>query len=393
MTRFTPVVDRISYGGAMIGQEEKDAINAVINSQGGRRWTIGPESEAFERELAEVTGVKHAVVLNSGSSALLVALAALKLPKGSDVIIPALNFPTAFNAILQNGYTPVVVDIDKETLNISLEQVEELIKRDYAIKAVVAVNIASNPVDLIRLRKIVGPSVKIVLDNCDGYGTLISNKFVDTLADVSCVSFHAAHIITMGEGGAILTSNEDIYSAASKMREWGRASGTDKIYEYPGFPDDYRERYVYEEIGYNMKPLELQCAMGRIQLKKLSEFRRKRIKNYERLMEEFEGVSAFETVKVKADYATVCWFSFPFICRGVKRKLVMETLEKNNIECRTIFSGNILLHPAYKDVDCKRPFDPYPHATDIMHNGVFISVHPSITEKMIEFIGDLIWKF
>jgi len=265
--KFTPIVDRVSYGGALIGQEEKDAINAIIDSQGGRRWTIGEESVALEKELAEATGVKRAVLTNSGSSALLVAMTALHLPKGSKVIIPAVNFPTAFNAIIQTGCIPVVVDVDR-TLNLDLDEVKNAIVAYPEIEAVIAVDIAGNPVDLLKLRDIVGGR-KIILDDCDGYGTLLHGVPIEQFADVSCVSFHAAHIITMGEGGAVLTDDEEIANRAFKIREWGRESGSDKIYKYPGFPDDYKERYVYTEIGYNVKPLELQCAMGRIQLQKV----------------------------------------------------------------------------------------------------------------------------
>lgn len=647
---FRPKIDRVEYGGAIITQEERDAIFKVIDSQGGRRWTIGPESEALEIELAQKTGVKRAVLTNSGSSALLVALAALKLKKGANVVIPALNFPTAFNAIIQNGYHPVVIDVDKNML-LDLDAMEELVKT-WKIEAVVAVNIASNPVDLERLREIVGPDVKIVLDNCiargtlvktingdipieniqvgdmvltrrgykkvlrtmykgvqpvierfgvtatpdhkfittdgkkelnvlqpsdilytcnsdikaistidiqnqntgikesigtvqagdmdiytdingkmntekyqkdilsttktathltmilkilkpllrknilgdtfqkmedwilpiitlikqgsehlnginqtlvnsftpntisgygllernqptlalsvganikhtgrqnpsiaqgsvsqeaevydltvddaheffangvlvsncDGYGTLIGDKFVENFADISCVSFHAAHIITMGEGGAILTDNEELADRSKKMREWGRASGTDKLYVYPGFPKDYRERYVYEEIGWNLKPLELQCAMGRVQLKKLEAFRLARWHNYGRLKFEIDKLSQYETVHNLVD-SIVCWFSFPFYCRGVEREVVMQTLEENNIECRTIFSGNILKHPAYQKIDVSHPMNPnkdFKGADDVMFNGVFISVHPSITQEMIDFIVEVL---
>jgi dTDP-4-amino-4,6-dideoxygalactose transaminase len=147
--------DRISYGGAMIGPEEKEAINRVIDSQGGRRWTIGPESVAFEQELASVTGVKRAVVVNSGSSALLLSLTAFHFPKGSKVIIPACNFPTAFNSIIQCNLTPIVVDSDIKTLNLDLEEVKKAILKYPEIAAVIAVNIAGNPVDLLKLREIV----------------------------------------------------------------------------------------------------------------------------------------------------------------------------------------------------------------------------------------------
>lgn len=387
MKKFTPIKDRIEYGGAMLGIEEVQAVMNVMLSQGGKRWTVGPESIAFEEELAKKTGVKRAVVVNSGSSALLIALTALKLPKGSKVIIPAVNFPTAFNAILQCGYVPYVVDVDLKTLNLDLEEVKKAVQNE-KISGVIAVNIASNPNDLTTLRSIVGSDCKIVLDNCDGYGTLVNGEFAEVKADVSCVSFHAAHIITTGEGGACLTDDEELASRILKLREWGRATGTDDIYEYPGFPEDYRSRYVYEEIGFNMKPLELQCAMGRVQLKKLEDFREARLRNAKRMREIFTKYPQFQLIS-SPENAEVCWFSFPLLCKGIKRKLVMDTLEKNNIECRTIFSGNILRHPAYKDTVYVSHGEMV-NADVVMRDGMFLSVHPSITEEMLSFIDEVI---
>lgn len=389
MDNFIPNKTRIEYGGALCDWREREAMLNVFDSQGGKRWTIGIESVTFEKELAQNTGVKHAVVVNSGSSALLVALTALHLPKGSIVIVPALNFPTAFNAILQVGCVPYVVDIDPKTLLLDLEQVKQAVSGPYFIEAVIAVNIASNPVDLRALREVVGSKVKIVLDNCDGYGTTLDGgRYVERDADISCVSFHAAHIITMGEGGAVLTDNKDYAERALKIREWGRVSGSDKIYSYPGFPEDYRERYVYEEIGYNMKPLELQCAIGRVQLTKIGDFKVRRQKNYDLMYKALSKYSQLEMVKVP-DNAEVCWFSFPFYCRGIKRSQLMDHLEKHNIECRTIFSGNILRHPAYEGITTIHDGD-MPHADDVMWNAMFLSVHPSITEEQINFIDQCI---
>lgn len=386
MKKFTPRKDRIEYGGAMIGKAEREAVMRVLDSHGGRRWTLGPESEAFEKELAHVAGVNHAVVTNSGSSALLIAIAALKLPKGSKIVIPAVNFPTAFNAIIQNGHIPVVVDVDLETLNLSLADVAKAIRILPDIAAVIAVDIAGNPVDIPALRQIVGWHRYIVLDNCDGFGTLLGGVMIDHLVDVSCASFHAAHIITMGEGGAVMTNNMEIANVARKMREWGRASGTDEIYEYPGFPDDYKARYVYEEIGYNMKPLELQCAMGRVQLKRLEEFRTKRLNNYNVLSESFNKTRRCLVVKNIQD-TTPCWFSFPILVKN--RKKVMAKFEANNVETRTIFSGNVLRHPAYKHVDYIQVSDL--HNSDIvMRDGMFLSVHPSLTLEMLEFMGSIL---
>lgn len=378
-----PIKDRIAYGGAMIEQEEKDAINMVINSQGGKRWTIGPESEAFEKELAETAGVKHAVVVNSGSSALLVAISALKLPVGSKVIIPALNFPTAYSSLLQAGLEPIVVDCDSDLL-LDFTAVKYALSIMPDIKAVVAVHIAGNCVDLPALREIIGDRI-IISDNCDGFGGTLNGKFIDTYADVSCVSFHAAHIITMGEGGAVLTDNDEIAKVARKKREWGRVSGSDTLTTYEGLPDDYRERYVYDEIGYNLKPLELQCAMGRVQLKRLPFFKNKRVENYNKLKDIFSQYTEFLVVEGQEGN---CWFGFPFLCVGISRKKVMDFFESMNIETRTIFSGNILRHPAYKHTGVQ--VSDLFMSNYVMGSGMFISNHPSLTQEQIDFIAQAV---
>lgn len=375
---FRPVKDRVEYGGCLIDQREVKAINKVIANQGGKRWTIGPNSVAFEKELAEKVGVKYSVVVNSGSSALLVAIHSLKLPKKAKVIIPALNFPTAYSSVLQAGYTPVVVDCDLTSLNLSLEEVEKAIKTHPDIKAVVAVHIAGNCVDLKKLRKIVKHRI-IVSDNCDGLGGTLDGKYIDTYSDVSCVSFHAAHIISMGEGGAVLTNNEKIATTARKMREWGRASGSDTLTKHKGFPPDYRERYVFDEMGWNLKPLELQCAMGRVQLTKLEKFKKMRLKNYKRLL---KGLKGTKLEPIEGDDEN-CWFSFPLLTK--ERPRVMEVFEKNNIETRTIFSGNILRHPAYSN----KPYIRFGHLSNsnrVMKEGMFLSVHPSLLPEMVDYM-------
>lgn len=383
--KFTPVKDRIEYGGAMLDGREQAAINAVINSQGGKRWTIGPESVAFEEELAKEVGVAGSVVVNSGSSALLVAISALKLPKGSKVIIPALNFPTAYSSLLQNGLVPVVVDCELDTLNIDAWEVDKALRQHPDIKAVIAINIAGNCVDMELLSQIVddyNPNIKIILDNCDGLGGKLGGVYIEKYADVSCVSFHAAHIITMGEGGAVLSDDPEILTRARKMREWGRASGSDTLTKHVGFPPDYRERYVFDEIGYNVKPLELQCAMGRIQLKKLKAFKKARKKNYDSLRKIFSKFSSVKLMDTTMG-ADPCWFSFPLLVEN--RPEVMGFFEANNVETRTIFSGNILKHPAYKNTEHIQ-IGTLENSNYVMEHGMFLSVHPSLTPEMLKFI-------
>jgi len=392
MNSFAPIKDRIEYGGCLVGKEERDAILRVIDNQGMRRWTIGEESVLFEKELAKKAGVAHAVLVNSGSSALLAGISALKLPKKSKVIIPALTFPTAYSSILQAGLIPVVIDCNKETLNIDIDSMVEALRKHPDTAAVVAINIAGNVVNLPLVREymdLFNPNMKLILDNCDGFGATINGRFAEQYADVSAISMHAAHIISMGEGGAVLTNITDVADRARKMREWGRSSGSDTITKLEGFPPDYRERYVFEEIGYNLKPLELQCAMGRIQLRKLAGFKKDRLKVHNRLTKIFSKSPYFELVKQEFQYSEPCWFAFSFHCVGIKRERVMQVFEENNIETRTIFSGNILRHPAYKN-------EKHIKATSlkncdyVMENSMFIGSPPFYSKEQLDFIEKVV---
>lgn len=378
--------DRIEYGGCLVGQEEEDAILRVIRQQGRRRWTIGPESVELEKELAEKMGVKYAVLVNSGSSALLAGTLALKLPPLSKVIIPALTFPTAYSSLLQAGLIPVVIDCDKDTLNISYTEVENAIEKHPDVKAVVAISIAGNTVDLPLLRRIVGDR-KIIFDNCDGAGATINGKPAETYADVSAISMHAAHIISMGEGGAVLTDDKNIADTARKIREWGRASGSDTLTTLEGFPSDYRERYVFDEIGYNLKPLELQCAMGRVQLKKLDEFKRMRKEVHDKLDNVFQKYSFIEPIMEDVGEGN-CWFAYAFHCTGIPRARIMEFMEEMNIETRTVFSGNILRHPAYKNEAYIKPAK-LDNCDYVMENTMFIGSPPFYTDEQIEYIDQV----
>lgn len=387
-----PIKERIEYGGCLVGQEEEEAILKVIRQQGRRRWTMGPESVAFEQELAKKTGVKYATLTNSGSSALLAGIQACKFPKGSKVIIPALTFPTAYSSILQAGLVPVVVDCNKNTLNLDYGAVSSALEQQTGVVAVLAINIAGNTVDMERLRNTINfynPNVRIILDNCDGYGGKIEGKFVDAYADVSCISMHAAHIISMGEGGAVLTNDRDIAERVRKIREWGRASGSDTLTKHEGFPVDYRERYVFEEIGYNLKPLELQCAMGRIQLTKLSTFVKERRRVHDALTKIFKKHPQFELVVEDAKDVAHCWFAFAFHCVGIPRRIVMDYLESMNIETRTVFSGNILRHPAYKN-EIHTVVGDLNNCDYVMENTMFIGSPPFYTEEQLAYIDAVV---
>jgi CDP-6-deoxy-D-xylo-4-hexulose-3-dehydrase len=388
-SRFFPGKTRIKYGGAVVDKKEITAIQKVLNRNW---WTLDEEGIKFEKELAKVTGVKHTLFTNSGSSALLLAISSLQLEAGSEIIIPAVNFPTIVSACMLNNLIPVFVDVDSDNLCLNLDKAKKAITSK--TKAIVVVDIAGNTVDLEKLSYFKNKKIITILDNCDGYGTTYKNKFVESYFDIAATSFHAAHIITTGEGGAVFTNNTTYYKTAKSLREWGRADDSDgiKVAKKAGLPDDYPGRYTYITRGFNLKPIELQAAMGRVQLKKLQRIKIARAKNYKLLSKGIESIP-FLKASVPPENASISWFSFPVTVkkphlRGKLRKF----LEENNIETRVIFAGNIVKQPAYQKGNYKVS-GSLENSDTVLNDSFFVSVHPTITHEMIDFIINCLKKF
>lgn len=388
--KFKPVKDRVHYGGAVITNEEINALLATINKNGGFNWTVGEKGTEFEKALSDYTGHKYTVFTNSGSSALLLSLSALNLPKGSLVVLPATTFPTAFSSIIYAGHKPLVIDSKIETFNIDEKELEKAFKKFSNIKAVIAVNIAGNIPNLASILKITRKhGAKLILDNCDGFGGVYNKKPVESFADVAATSFHAAHIITTGEGGAVFTSDPEIANRARQFRDWGREGADDSPTELSGLPADYPKRYSYSVLGFNLKPLELQAAVGLVQLKKLDKFKKIRTGNFKQLHKIFSKYpSMFTPVKAEED-ADPCWFSFPIFIHGVPKSALVNHLSKNNIETRPIFAGNILRHPIGKS----KSLSVCQNADEILEKGLFMGLSPRTTPDMIKFIEKVVDDF
>lgn len=389
-SKFKPVKDKIHYGGAVITNDEVEAILATIKKNGGFNWTVGEKGAEFEEALANYTGHKNVVFTNSGSSALLLALSALNLPKGSLVVLPATTFPTAFSSIIYAGYEPLVIDSKLETFNIDEKELNKVFKKFPNIKAVIAVNIAGNIPNLAAIKKITKRyGAKLILDNCDGFGGIYNKKPVELLADIAATSFHAAHIITTGEGGAVFTSDPETANRARQFRDWGREGGDDAPTQLTGLPADYPKRYSYPVLGFNLKPLELQAAVGLVQLKKLEKFKKIRTNNYKQLYKIFSKYPhLFSPVRTEAN-ANPCWFSFPIFIHGVAKSTLVNHFSKNNIETRPIFAGNILRHPIGK----AESLGSCPNADEIIKKGLFIGLSPRTTPDMIKFIEKTVDSF
>lgn len=392
----------LRYGGSLAGKEERNAlIKSIDKSIKSGNWQTGPEALKMESEASKFLGVKYVVLTTSGSCAGLLALSALELPKGSEVIISAVTFPTIFNIILQRGLIPVVVDAKIGTYNFDVKEVEQAITSK--TKAIIAIHAVGNPCDMVALMELTkkyeqkGQKIYVIEDNCDGWGSAINGRKVGSFGDVSITSYHAAHICSMGVGGGIFTNNKEIAQKVRQYRDWGRQANTTEPHKVKELPADYNPRFVYDKIGYNFQILELQAAMGLVQLRKANKIKKARKKNFDYLYKHLSEVNS-KLIKsgrmwrlilpCSVEHADICWFAFPItiLPEGFyNRKNLIQFLESKGIETRSMFSGNITKHPAYKDSKFKIS-GKLREANFILENSFWITVHPRLTKSDLDYI-------
>ncbi len=383
---------KYSYGGALITNEEKQAIKRAVDKN---YWPAGEEAALMEKEAAKFLDVKYAILANSGSSAGLLVLSALEL-RGAEVLIPATTFPTIFNIILQCGLIPVVIDSKIGTYNLDPNELEKAITKK--TRAIICVHAVGNPCDMPRIVSIAKKFSKkfkhkiyVIEDNCDGWGGTIGKKSVGAFGDISFTSFHAAHIVAMGQGGGIFTNNAELARKVRMYRDWGRQSDIPRRTngnKWPTLPEDYDARFIYEKIGYNLGPLELQAAMGRVQLKKTAKIKALRKRNFHYL---YKHLSKFPdlVLPIWVKGADPSWFAMPLSTKGDRGKLV-AFLEKNGVETRSMFSGNILKHPAYTGLRIKSFAKD---ANWILKHSFWIGVHPRYSLKDIDYVIAVFKKY
>jgi CDP-4-dehydro-6-deoxyglucose reductase, E1 len=374
----------IRYGGSMCDDREYKAVmKSVKESIKSGGWQQGKEGDLLEKEAADFLGVKYGILTASGSCAGLLALSALELPKGSEVIISACTFPTIFNIILQCGFVPVVVDAKIGTYGFDIDEVEDAITENTG--AIIAIHPVGNPVDMPALMKMVSKYEKkiyVIEDNCDGWGSEIGNKKVGSFGDVSITSFHAAHIVSMGVGGGVFTNSKEIAKNVRMYRDWGRQANTTEPNKYEMLPKDYNPRFIYEKIGYNFQILDLQAAMGRVQLTRANEIKKLRRANFDYLVKHLSKHKELIMPKTVKG-ADVCWFALPLSTQGHRGHLVAH-LEKNGIETRSMFAGNITKHPAYKGSKFTKM--NLRESDYILRQSFWIGVHPRMTQADREYV-------
>lgn len=403
--RFVPGESKIHYAGRVYDEQEMvNMVDAVLDF-----WiTLGPYGEQLEKELANFLGVSEAILVNSGSSANLIAIAVLMslqlsnhLSPGDEVITPAVTFPTTLTPIIQSGLIPVIVDCELGTYNIDAAKLEEAISPKS--RAMFISHTLGNPCLMDKVTELCSKyNLYLIEDTCDALGAKYGGKLVGTFGDFSTLSCYPAHHISMGEGGVIFTSSARLAKIARSVRDWGRdcwckgdASPTGacgKRFQYKikigGEEIDYDHRYVYSNIGYNLKPTDIQAAMGLAQLKKLDWFIERRRHNFNRL---FEGLKRYEDIFVLPlwnEKAEPSWFAFPLTIRpGARftRRELLVFLEEAKIETRLLFAGNIIRQPAFKDINC-RVTGSLANSDLVMTNTFFIGVYPGISDEMLDYI-------
>lgn len=388
-TKKKGVVRDLRYGGALVGDTEIRAIiKSIKSSRRTGNWQAGEEANKLEDEAARFLGLKHGILTSSGSCAGLLALSALEIPSGGEVIISAVTFPTIFNIISQCGLVPVVVDATIGTYNFSVEEVEKAITKK--TKCIIAVHAVGNPCDMVALMKLARKhNIYVIEDNCDGWGTRINGKAVGSFGDISITSFHAAHIVSMGVGGGVFTDSNVLAQRVRQYRDWGRQANTSVPHTVPELPSDYNPRFVYDKVGYNFQILELQAAMGRVQLRKANFIRQRRLHNFNYLYDHLKEIPDLIMPEWLHD-ADVCWFSFPISTSN--RGPLVAHLEAHGIETRSMFAGNITKHPAYKHMKFKVS-GKLPGANYILEHSFWITCHPRLKKSDLDYIIKVFKKY
>lgn len=360
------IATKIPYGGVIAGAEEIEAVAEVLR---GQLWACGPKVAEFEAAAAEIQGRTHALFVNSGSSALLLAMSAL--PDHSRIAMPALQFPTAAAAAKWCGHEVVILDID-DSLNLDPAQLEEA-----GVNAVLFVHLAGNPTNIDAVLDICERrGLVLIEDACEAFGGYFGNTRVGNFGSISCTSTHAAHQIATGEGGLVFTDDPAVHMGMKRMRDWGRAYGEAEI---PG----YYENYTFSRMGLNLRNSDIAAAIGLVQLKRLGEFAGKRALNYATLRRRLEGLP-IRLPRVKSG-AHASWYTFPLLTD--RRDALRAHLESRGIETRTLLTGNITRQPMWDSPQS------LPVADDAMDRGLWVSVHPRLTAPDIEHIASSVAAF
>ena len=407
--KIVPGVDYISVTGKVIDQNDILAgVDATLDA-----WlTTGRYAKEFESSLAKYIGAKTSLLVNSGSSANLVAFYALTSPslgaraikKGDEVITVAAGFPTTINPLIQFGCIPVFVDIDIPTYNIDASKIEEAISSK--TKAIMIAHALGNPFNLDVVLSIAKKyNLWLIEDDCDSLGATYRDKKTGSFGDLATLSFYPAHHITMGEGGAVLVNNRRLQTAALSFRDWGRdcycETGCDNTcnkrfdWKLGDLPEGYDHKYIYSHVGFNLKVTDTQAAIGLSQLTKADTFVVKRRENHKALYELFKPLEEYFILPEATENSNPSWFGFLLTIRDsqkIDRNKLVQYLEKNKIGTRLFFGGNMIKQPAYINVE-KRVVGTLDNSDKVMNDSFWIGVWPGLDKEHLIYIADKVILF
>ncbi len=406
---FFPGVTVVPPSGKLLDAAElKNMVEASLDG-----WlTTGRFNTEFEKKLAAFIGVKHLITVNSGSSANLVAFSTLTSPKlgdraikrGDEVIGVAAGFPTTVNPILQFGAVPVFVDVDRLTHNIDASKIEAAIGPK--TKAIMLAHSLGNPFNLDVVTALCKKhNLWLVEDCCDALGTTYRGQMVGTFGDIATLSFYPAHHITMGEGGAVFTNNDELKTIAESFRDWGRdcycqpgkdnTCGKRFCQQLGDLPYGYDHKYTYSHLGYNLKITDMQAACGLAQLDKAAQFIQARKDNYAFLKERLKDCEEFVNLPEATEHSDPSWFGFPITLKEncpVTRLDLLTYLEQNKVGTRLLFAGNLTRQPYMVGANYRISGD-LTNTDNVMNNTFWIGVQPSLTKEMLEFAAQKIESY
>lgn len=391
-------VDRVPYALATHDKEEEEAVLDVLRNH---KTILGEKTKEFEKKVATLFGKKYGIMVNSGSSANLLAFELLSLPKRSEVITPVVTFSTTLSPIIQKQLIPVFVDIEPGSYLIDMDKMEDAIGEN--TKALMIPSLLGNVPDMKRIKKVADENSLIFIeDSCDTLGATFEGVPTGIYSDISTTSFYGSHVITAAGGGGMICVNDvERYRKCKMLRGWGRSSAVDESEDIKkrfgvkleGLP--YDSKFIFEEVGYNFLPLEISAAFGLAQLKKLGTFSDIRRDNFLRLTEFFSQYDYFILPKQLPSVKTP-WLAFPLTIQSdapFSRLDIVTYLEENGIQTRPVFTGNVLRQPAFKNIDYKNHDKDYPVANNIMKNSFVIGCHQAISQKHIMKIKQTIRTF
>lgn len=405
-TEFIPGESFVPVAGRVFDAE--DMLNLVDASLDF--WlTAGRFAKKFENEFARFFGLRYAILCNSGSSANLLALAALTSPKlearqvkpGDEVITVAAGFPTTVNPAVQNGLVPVFLDIKLGTYNADLTHLEEAISDK--TRAIMLAHTLGNPFDLDEIIRVARQhNLWVIEDNCDALGARYEGKLTGTFGHMATASFYPAHHMTMGEGGAVITDHPLLKRLLESFRDWGRdcwcEPGMDNTcnkrfeWELGNLPPGYDHKYIYSHIGYNLKATDMQAAIGCSQLKKVPSFIEARKRNWQLLRDGLDDLEEFLILPCATPKSEPSWFGFPLTLRPglpIDRVDFVRYLETHRVQTRLLFGGNLVRQPAYANVP-HRVMGELTNTDIVMHRTFWVGVYPGLSERPIAYMIDVI---